>query len=294
MDLLELRVGNAAGMVKITQDIEPLLAVPTITDIEVGSITVEQRDGNPEPTFWTSHDGTYSLNARGLPGPGSEYYKHHGQQIADMVHDADKCLRVNIASTQRHGDWVELAQIAKNYLDADVLVLNISCPNKWYDGKRQDVIAMNPDAVRAIFESLTRCIHLIPNEVAVKLPPYDDNPHLLEGIISVVREYSNLITEVVSCNTLGGQSTVINGEQVLSVHEAGLSGPSLFKTSLNQAYRIHNQLPLTMKLTVVGGINSGDRVRAAMGIGATGIQVGTHFFNHGPRVFEQIMSEAAE
>ena len=77
IDLSQIIITNAAGMVKTPDDVADLLRAETLTHVTVGSITVDKRDGNPEPTFWTAPDGSYSLNSRGLPCLGLGHYKNY-------------------------------------------------------------------------------------------------------------------------------------------------------------------------------------------------------------------------
>jgi len=291
MDLLQLKIGNSAGMVKTIEEVRELARAP-ITNIVLGSITVEERAGNPEPTFWISPDDTYALNSRGLPCRGISYYEKHGSAIANIVHGAYKKLTVSIVSTQSNDDWARLAKCATVF--ADCIELNLSCPNKWKNGENEAVIAENPDAVMEIIVNVMRVIGT-GTKLSVKLPPYHRplDSSLLTEIATAILE-SRAVTEVVSCNTIGGITPpTIDGKSVISMPSAGKSGPKIKNWSLSQVERLREFMPL-IHITGVGGIRSGTDVQDYYNAGANGVQIGTHFFQYGSRVFEEIALELTE
>lgn len=276
---------NAAGMVKTLEDVRKLLPAP-VTHIVLGSIAVEARSGNPEPNFWVAPDESYALNARGLPGPGIEYYERHGEQIADEVHAHAKKLVVSITSTESEDDWVKLAERA-NAIGADVLEVNLSCPNKWKGAVNEPVVAQNPKAVSEILSAIRT---VWGKEAWAKLPPYKRaNMGILENVLDAI-ENNPFVRALVSGNTVGGCSTIIDGTQVISMPTAGMSGPKVFPWALRQAQSLAKMSHLPV--IGVGGINSGKSLHAFMKEGVVGVQIGTHFFLHGPKVFGEILGEA--
>jgi len=291
LDLSNLKFGNAAGDVKTLEQVRELARAP-ISHLVVGSITVEQRDGNEGNTFWVSPDDRYALNARGLPCRGIDYYHEHGPEMAAVAHAGDKKLIVSIASTQSHDDWVQLAECAAKF--ADGIEINISCPNKWSDGKRESVIASNPEAVNAILRSI---IMSVPANfpLSLKLAPFlPGGTPLFWNMMEVIRSHSNALREVVSCNTVGGVTPPsIDGKKVISMPQAGMSGPDMKVTSLLQVGSLVESLP-DIPIIGVGGIRSGTDVAEYVAAGASGVQIGTHYFQYGERVFEEIALELAE
>ncbi|QSH39303.1 hypothetical protein JXR01_03310 [Candidatus Kaiserbacteria bacterium] len=293
MDLSKLRIGNSAGDVKRVEEVQKLSQAP-ITHLVLGSITREQRSGNEGNTFWVSPDGSYALNARGLPSPGIAYYKKNGAQIANIVHagNTPKKLIVSIAATQSNDDWQILAACAAGF--ADGIEINISCPNKWKNGKRERIVAEDPVAVSTIISQVRDSV---PSRypLSVKVPPFLDLQN--EGsvyfeMIDVFKQHVSSVQEIVSCNTLGGVSTVIDGEKILSVSEGGKSGPAIKEWSKLQVRSLVDALP-QHRIIGVGGIQSAVDVREYLNAGASGVQIGTHFFQFGPRVFEDILGDLA-
>lgn len=289
MDLSQLRIGNSAGDVKTLEQVKKLAKAP-ITHIVVGSITVEERAGNPGDTFWVAPDNSYAFNARGLPCQGIDYYRQNGTAMAQVAHDSGKQLIVSIASTQNDDDWRLLAECAVEF--ADGIEVNISCPNKWKDGKRETAIAESPEAVSGI---LNEIILAVAGEckLAVKLPPFktiENNPIFAE-MMDILNQHSGGISEVVSCNTLALSTPTVDGKLVLSMPAGGKSGPKLKPWSLMQVRALRTALLDNIDIIGVGGIRSGADVSEYLDAGASGVQVGTHFFQYGARVFGEIIQE---
>lgn len=296
-DLSQLRLSNATGWVREPRDVHPLLRAP-VTDIILGSLCVEDRPGNPEPNFWVADDESMGLNSRGLPGKGLVHQEAIREHVTALVRDAGKRLTVSIVSTTDHSNWVELAKRWMHF--ADTLELCISCPNKWRDGKNETVLAEDPVAVRRVIESVANTVALAysPVHIAVKLPPYK-RPHDNETLVRVIEHIvdSGAVQEVVNCNTAGGHTPpVVNGKPVISMPVAGMSGPKLRPWSVAQMRVINGLLPCHIRRTGVGGIVDYKSAREHVDAGATGLQVGTHFFKRFPRchIFGEILQGFAE
>lgn len=288
-ELEDLWIMNAAGMVKTTGDVGALLTA-ALTHIVLGSITVEPRHGNPAPNFWLSPDGRYALNARGLPGPGLEYYAVHLPLIAAEVRAAGKELVVSITSTKSEDDWKLLANACR---DADALEINLSCPNKWRDGVNERVIAEDPALVARILDDVQAEAPL--TDLWVKLPPYQ-NPEsntVLAEICAAIGE-RDCVNAVVSCNTHGGHAPPRgpDGAPVISMPAAGKSGRWLRNWSLAQNRAVDRMLRHVPRIGV-GGIYTGRDLEDYRLAGVRGVQIGTAFFQYGPRIFSDVLQEVA-
>ena len=292
--LSDFRLSNAAGWVKTAEDVEPMLRMPT-TDIVIGSLTVEQREGNREPTFWEAPDGSFALNSRGLPSPGIEYYRQHGLDIGRATRAAGKRLIASIVSTRSQTDWEQLMLCSAEF--ADQVELNLSCPNKWTDGENEPVLAENPEAVSAVLAMTEHVARAHDVDISVKLPPYKrvHDSAVFEEVLSAIIE-AGCVAEVVSTNTVGGCPTLVDGVQCISMPTAGMSGPKILAWSLNQMRVMHEKLPPQIRRTGVGGVSSYDDAKAFINAGASGVQVGTHFFTRFPKgsIFVEIMQGLVE
>jgi dihydroorotate dehydrogenase len=290
--LEDLWLMNAAGMVKTVDDVKALLSA-AVTHVVVGSITVETRAGNPEPTIWFSPDGRWALNSRGLPGPGLDYYVRNGAKLAQLACAHDKKLVASITSTQSERDWAVLASTVS--LWADVIEVNASCPNKWKDGKNEGVLAENPDNVMEVLRRVREEAGE-KKQVWLKLPPYKmprENAALHALLESLQQE--SLVDALVSCNTVGGQKPPVEpttGKAVISMPTAGMSGARLKPWSLLQNAIIGEQLPGVPRIGV-GGIRCGRDIEDYRLRGVSGVAIGTEFFKTmDPHIFSDVLAEA--
>ncbi|MBL4644690.1 MAG: hypothetical protein JKX80_02375 [Candidatus Pacebacteria bacterium] len=194
---------------------------------------------------------------------------------------------MSITSTTDKNDWEILANWAA-YCGSDVIELNLSCPNKWLDGQPVGMVADDPEAIVHIV-ALVRSVVGVDMRLSVKLPPYSSTipPRILSALQAIN------INMFVSCNTAGGHPTTIDGEQVLSMPQAGLSGPALCTHSVQQVSYLHKVIP-NIPVIGVGGISSGADAKRFLDADAIGFCIGTHFFLNGPKVFGEVVQELVD
>lgn len=82
----------------------------------------------------------FSLNSLGLPNPGGRYYEKYLPEMAKVVHDVNKHLFVSVAGFTPD-EYSVLAKIAEAG-GADLIELNLGCPNVWAGGKQKRVACL--------------------------------------------------------------------------------------------------------------------------------------------------------
>lgn len=293
MNTNELRIMNAAGWCKDIATVQKLLRTP-ITEVTVGSITLKKRTGNEGTVFWESPDGSYALNSLGLPNPGLDTFLTILPEMRAVTHDTGKGLRVSIAGFDPDEYSVLVWGI---HPFVDTLEFNFGCPNVWgSDG--QKVIASNePELMENILTTAVGKLDskLARPRLAIKLSMYSD-PRMIGSIIKMLSgALRNEIQEVVTCNTFpNGYGFDARGKPAITpaCGFAGLSGPALKGIALGQVCMFANGLQhLGIDVIGVGGISSGEDIRNMYRAGASGVQIGTHYFSHGEKIFQEVMSE---
>jgi len=271
----------AAGNIKTNDGVESFEKSNALDEITAGSFTLRQRDGNKEPNFIEIEQGTY-INALGLPNGGLLYLK---EKIKAMIKAAGaKRLRISIAPIQQN-DLALMTSFLNGY--QVTLEVNLGCPNVWYDGAQKPLICHD---VRATAHALAETMRVRGNlRVAVKLSPLPDE--IRDEIIDLC--YIHGVNEIVTMNTRPNVSTLDkDGKQLLSVPLAGLSGRAIQEEALEEVRKTRQLLGgitgASIRLVGVGGIDSRDMVRRMYEAGADAVQVGTHAFIHGPKVFEEL------
>lgn len=283
----------AAGWAKTLEQVELLAQVPVITEITIGSFTVEARAENSGNIFGQIDEGGSSLNSLGLPNGGIKYLRRILRKMIDVAHGSGKKLRLSVAGFTLP-EFVELAQIA-NEFHVDALELNFGCPNVWKDGKQKVITAFSPNLIEVTIAEIMKRINK-RIEIAVKLSPYS-NPATLNEVAHVITKIQQPITVVTSNTFPNALAFNDSGSQLISVGEglAGLSGNAMKPIALGQVKQFRKLLPDMCPILGVSGISSGKDARDFLIAGASGIQIGTAFFSdENPRIFENIVSELAD
>lgn len=279
-------VGNAAGWCKSVAEVEAL-AKSAAGFIIVGSITMNQRDGNPGNTF--NGDPVFTLNALGLPNPGIEKFEEIGPEMARIAHEAGKPIIASIAGFIPE-EFGELARRVEK-IGFDGAEVNLGCPNVADDGKRKPIISYRPQLVRASLEAVFGRINAFkPNWfISVKVSPMD--PDRIEEIASVIAEFpvDAVVTQNTVPNCLDFNS---DGTPVIQTPDklgyAGGSGKQIFQQALGQVQQWRKVLPEGIAVWGVGGVQSGEDVERMLWAGASVVQIGTAYFVGGAKVFGDI------
>lgn len=294
MDLSNLRIMNAAGWCKDVDTVRKLARTP-VSEITVGSITRDPRQGNEGNVFWQSPDGVYALNSLGLPNPGLEAYRILLIQMQGIALVSKKHLRISIAGFSPD----EYAVLARGVLPfVDTLEINLGCPNVWGMTGQKPIASFDPALMWDIFDRV-RKVHDEENlhpRIAVKFSPYSE-PAMLDRVVELVKAHGDFIDEIVTSNTFpnafgwdGEKPAITPGGGF-----AGMSGKAMKGIALGQAARFRAELdPADFVVTAVGGITSGTDILDFARIGVTSVQVGTHYFVHGEKVFSELLQECAE
>jgi len=283
-------VGNAAGHCKSVQEVRAI-ASSAATFIVVGSITREERTGNPGNTW--NGDPLFGLNFLGLPNPGLEKLYTIGSEMIRIAHTAKKPILMSVAgfSPEEYGILCEGAK----YLGFDGVEINLGCPNVADDGKRKHIASFDKGLIRSVLSSsfLTMNAHKNPWFVSVKVSPMTD-PQQIIDTANILSEFD--INAVVTQNTFPNCLDFDdNGNPVIDTPDktgwAGGSGSSVFHQALGQVSQWRKELPSTIDVWGVGGVQSGKDVQKMLWAGASVIQVGTAYFIGGAKVFGDIANQ---
>ncbi|MBI1971542.1 MAG: dihydroorotate dehydrogenase [Candidatus Wildermuthbacteria bacterium] len=307
---LEHPIMNAAGpRCKTEEEIEVLARTP-VAAVMVGSITWDARPGNQGDVYF-SQSGHFSLNSLGLPNGGRTYYTEHLPTMARLAHQSGKTLWVSVAGFTPK-DYVRLVLLAVRG-GADVVEINLGCPNVWDEGKQKSIASFDPILTEEILARIEReitsdtpCLfavkmspylnNLLPPHEKLRVSPYSTDPLLLEKMAKVIAQ-SKLIRVITSANTVPNAFAVRDdGTPAIQSPDVqngvgGLAGSIVKQMGLAQVRRLVKLLPSYVDVIGVGGINSGQDVANYLEAGAKAVQIATAFADRGPEVFYQILTE---
>lgn len=278
-----------AGPIKLPEQVLEI-AKSDSSAIIVGSITIEERAGNPGVSYHAEKDYRFSLNSKGLPNPGLEYYKKHLPEIAQIAHSSGKPLIVSAAGFSPD-EYVVLAGAILNG-GADGLEINLGCPNVWgKDGHQKRIASFDQDLTGEILQK-------VESEVgreawtSVKLSPFSD-PSQLE-VISKIISRSELVKAVTTTNTFPNAFAFREGDTPAidpASGLAGLSGSAMKPIGLGQVKQFRSLLPPAIAVIGIGGVSTKQDVDDYLNAGATIVGITTAYVNFGPSIFSQVKSE---
>lgn len=245
------------------------------------SATTLQRDGNPEPRYFSVPLG--SINSMGLPNAGFEYYMSY------VLDYQEKNPNLNPPFFSVAGMSVEEnLKLLRRIQDSEfygVTELNLSCPN--VPGKPQ--VAYDFELTKEI---LTKVFEFFKKPLGVKLPPYFDFAHF------------NIMTDIlnqfplcyVNCINSIGNGLYIDSENESVVIRpkdgfGGIGGDYVKPTALANVRAFYTRLNPNIKIIGTGGIRSGQDAFEHLLCGATMLQVGTELYKEGPSIFDRLECE---
>lgn len=289
---------NGAGTCKNLEQVFNL-ARSVVSAVVLGSVTMEARTGNPGTTYH-SVPGQYALNSLGMPNPGLQYYLDLMRDLADIMHDQDKPLIVSVAGMVPNEYSVLAHAFARR--GADLIELNLGCPNVWEDldggdsieggPKQKGIPSFEPELVEVILGGLD-IGPKVPN-YGVKLSPIG-NPALLEQVAGVIG--CSKARFVTTCNTFpNAYLSNSSGQPVLGPTYGGMSGAGLKPIALGQVRQLRAWLPEHIDIIGVGGVRTTRDVIDFLEAGATAVQATTAYMdaNEDPGVYSDVLRDIME
>lgn len=284
---LEHPLLNAAGTARTPREAERL-ARSSVAAVTVGSATLSARDGNAGEVFAARED--HAVNALGMPNRGAAGLAEDLPPIAAAVHGAGKPLVVSVAgfAPEEHG---ELARVAAAG-GADLVELNLGCPNVWAGGVQHRIASFDPGLVAASVRAAREALGdgALP-PVGAKLSPIGD-PVLLGEVAAALVDAGAAF--VVASNTFpNGLALDGRGRPVLDVGYGGVSGGALRAIALGQVAQLRDLLPDAVDVVGVGGAATGGDLRALLDAGAAAVGAATVYWTAGedPSAYGDLLAD---
>ena len=228
--------------------------------ISCKGITLKRRDGNPPPRIAETPSGI--LNAVGLQNPGVDVFI---KEDLPWLKQQNTVVIANIA-----GNTVEeYCQMAEKLseTDADMIELNISCPNVKSGGVQ---FGTSCDSVGNITKQVrAHC----KKPLVVKLSPN------VTDIASIAQAAEAEGADAVSMiNTLTGMRIDINSRRpIIRNNTGGLSGAAVFPVAVRMVWQVSNAVKIP--IIGMGGISTWEDAVEMLIAGATALQIGTVLFS---------------
>ncbi len=272
-------VGIAAGFDKNAEHVGALGALG-FGFVEVGSVTARPAAGNPRPRLFRLRPDRALINRMGLNNQGADAV---AARLATLRRDIP--LFVNVAKTHDpaivgHAAVADYCEsVARLAPQADVLVLNVSCPNSG-DGRTFE----DPEALAALLAAVAPKVPA-GRPWLVKVSP-DLDPSQLDDVVAVATAAG--VSGFTATNTTVSREG-LRTAGLDAVGKGGLSGAPLLRRSIRTVEHLRSRTELP--IVGVGGISSGADARAMLAAGANLVQLYTGFVYGGPRTVRRVCAE---
>jgi dihydroorotate dehydrogenase (fumarate) len=268
---------NAAGALCVTREELEALGRSRAGAIVTKSMTLEPRQGNPEPRYYGFPLG--SINSMGLPNLGYRAY-------VQLIPDLKKFNKPVIASIAGFGeeDFVTIAK-AVNESRPDLVEVNLSCPN--IPGEPQ--IGYDAEASERLLKRVRKVLSV---PMGVKLPPYFDPAHheeIAKVLAGVGVDFLSLINSV-------GNGLVVDPDREAAVIKpkggfGGLGGPLIKPVALANVRAFWRLFEGRLPIIGTGGVVNGADAFEHLLCGASAVQIGTTLVEEGLGSFERLERE---
>lgn len=232
--------------------------------------TLNQKDGNLEPTYYKIND--IHINSKGLPNKGYNYYKN----LYNKYNLYNKKFILSISWENDENNTLELLKDYDNHVIKKELVeINLSCPNLNYGIPSYDYILLDK------LLKLINDLKLKNLFFSLKLSPYLD--HILCNKIINIINVSPLrdnIKYIVLSNSIPNCLILNNNNPVLSNIYGGLSGKLNKYISLSNVYYFRNRLDKNIRIIGCGGIETIEDIKDYLNNGADFVQLGSCFYDN--------------
>ncbi len=280
-------VGLAAGLDKNGDYIDALGAMG-FGFIEIGTITPQPQDGNPQPRLFRLTEHGALINRMGFNNLGVDH----------LVAKAEKrtfkgCLGINIgknASTaldDAEGDYVTCLE--KVYAAADYITVNVSSPNT--QGLRD---LQHGERLRSLLDTLKNTQSKLATQhgaykpIVVKIAP-DMSDEELNAFCATVIEFE--IDGVIAGNTTQERDIVAGHPHAQET--GGLSGEPMRPLADEKMSTVAQALSGKAALIGVGGISCGADALKKRQLGADLVQLYTGLIYHGPALVRDCIRKTA-
>ncbi|MBO4695678.1 MAG: dihydroorotate dehydrogenase [Lachnospiraceae bacterium] len=238
-------------------------------------VSVVPWEGNPTPRVMETTGGM--LNAIGLQNPGLDVFLERDLPFLSQ-YNTRKIVNVCGHTTEEYAEAVKRLSAS----NADILEINISCPNVKAGG-----ITFGTDPKMA--EEITKAVKSVAGTkpVFMKLSPnVTDITEIAKAVEAGGADGISLI------NTLMGMKIDIRRRTfALANRTGGLSGPAIKPVAVRMVYQVAKSVKLP--LIGMGGIACADDAIEFLMAGATAVSVGTANFRN-PAVTSEIVDGIEE
>jgi len=296
---------NASGCMCATKQMLDELCTGVSGAIITKSATLQPRTGNPEPRYWESHDGTYTINSMGLPNCGLKYYLDYYKSLKRSTVYKSRFISIAGMTLDENKALVDIIfnDTEQYYKYIDAIEINLSCPNLVshqqlaYDLKELTIYLGILIQYIQLCKPSSGAEHI---KLGLKLPPYFEFCQF-DAITNILTPYSNII-HFIHCINSVPNGLVIDVETESPVIKpkdgfGGLGGTIIKPIALANVRAFYTRFldkGLNIDIIGSGGVSTGMDVFEFILAGAEMVSVGSQLMIEGIVCFEHILEELEE
>lgn len=252
---------TASGCCGYGEELADVFPLSKLGALVTKSITRVPRPGHPPPRTAETSGGM--LNAIGLANVGIDAFI---EEKIPFLERQKTAIIVNVAGS-KIDEYVELCARLNDVPRADMVELNISCPNVDVGG-----IEFGTDP-KLTEETVRRVRQVFSRPIIAKLAPN------VTDITKIAIAAENGGADALSViNSVVGMAVDPDTWRTrITNNKGGLTGPAIKPIALAAVDRVHNSA-CTLPIIGIGGISSASDVVEFLLVGATAVQVGTALF----------------
>ena len=291
---LKTLIYNASGCWSRTEaQLDSLVECKMMT-ITTKTCTLEARESNKYPTYINFKSSEISLNCKGMPNFGIEYYinlhkKYKSKGIEYIISmDASDLNELSIM-LEKYEKYLHNFSREMSSEIVELVEINISCPNK--SDEKCRIISYDIEALTAMLDMI-KFMNLKHIKIGIKLSPCTDR-WLITQISLILISFKDIITFIVCGNSIPN-AMVLNkdGKPFLSTEVGGMSGIPAKFINLSNVYNFNRMLCGTNIVIIgCGGIQSLADVKDYMNCGAKFCQVGRGILEQGIEILTHLNKE---
>ncbi len=249
----------ASGTFGFGREYNELYDISAVGGVSTKGLTLEPRCGNPVPRI--AEGKSVILNAVGLQNPGVEEFIKN-----DLAWLKSKTVVIANVAGRTLEDYEKICARLDGL--ADMIELNISCPNVRAGGMALGIKPRNVEEVTRLCKGVLKTTPLI-----VKLSPNVES--IAVNAQAAERGGADCISLI---NTLTGMVVDIERRRpVMANNTGGVSGPGIMPVALRMVFEAAHAV--NIPVIGMGGISSGKDAVAFLMAGASAVQVGTANFS---------------
>ena len=249
----------ASGTYEVAEVHEGFFSPSELGAVINKTIFMNPRPGNPPPRIWETPCGM--LNAIGIPSEGLERF------LADQLprlRSLGPPVIVSIAGNSIQ-DWRDLAAAIDRSGSADMIELDLSCPNL----EKGFIWASDEAALRRVVSSVVKVTRLpVISKLSANVRDISEMAVIAEragtAVVSMINSYQGMAIDIGTRKPILGNIT------------GGLTGPAIRPLAIHGVFTTFKKI--TVPIIGMGGIATWQNAVEFLLAGATAVAVGTQNF----------------